>query len=214
MQISCTSQKKCSTFAVGALIMFIAVISAEKPPENAEKGRKNAFFYEKICTSQKKAVLLSPLSMESTPNGAPNVAMLRWGRAEAQVACPFSDSGMDHRNLVAEREGKLSEWSKEPHSKCGVRITSYRGFESLTFRVKRSGTSYGMPLILFREGQGLLTPRSGALISLRSNDYCLRQLTNPSLSEIATLPRMLLARYKDYAEIPHFPQESSGMTEK
>ena len=31
-------------------------------------------------------------------------------------------------------EGKLSEWSKEPHSKCGVRITSYRGFESLTFR--------------------------------------------------------------------------------
>ena len=30
--------------------------------------------------------------------------------------------------------GKLSEWSKEPHSKCGVRITSYRGFESLTFR--------------------------------------------------------------------------------
>ena len=33
--------------------------------------------------------------------------------------------------------GKLSEWSKEPHSKCGVRITSYRGFESLTFRKKR-----------------------------------------------------------------------------
>ena len=32
--------------------------------------------------------------------------------------------------------GKLSEWSKEPHSKCGVRITSYRGFESLTFRKK------------------------------------------------------------------------------
>ena len=31
-------------------------------------------------------------------------------------------------------KGKLSEWSKEPHSKCGVRITSYRGFESLTFR--------------------------------------------------------------------------------
>ena len=32
--------------------------------------------------------------------------------------------------------GKLSEWSKEPHSKCGIRITSYRGFESLTFRKK------------------------------------------------------------------------------
>ena len=36
--------------------------------------------------------------------------------------------------LVAEREGELSEWSKEPHSKCGIRITSYRGFESLTLR--------------------------------------------------------------------------------
>ena len=31
-------------------------------------------------------------------------------------------------------QGELSEWSKEPHSKCGVRITSYRGFESLTLR--------------------------------------------------------------------------------
>ena len=31
-------------------------------------------------------------------------------------------------------EGELSEWSKEPHSKCGIRITSYRGFESLTLR--------------------------------------------------------------------------------
>ncbi len=51
-----------------------------------------------------------------------------------QVACQWSVSGIDHRDLVAEREGKLSEWSKEPHSKCGVRITSYRGFESLTFR--------------------------------------------------------------------------------
>ena len=33
--------------------------------------------------------------------------------------------------------GKLSEWSKEPHSKCGVRITSYRGFESLTIRKEK-----------------------------------------------------------------------------
>ena len=30
--------------------------------------------------------------------------------------------------------GELTEWSKVPHSKCGVRITSYRGFESLTLR--------------------------------------------------------------------------------
>gem|GEM_PF-1758595 len=37
-----------------------------------------------------------------------------------------------------ERYGKLSEWSKEPHSKCGVRITSYRGFESLTFRTNKA----------------------------------------------------------------------------
>ena len=36
-----------------------------------------------------------------------------------------------------ENKGKLSEWSKEPHSKCGVRITSYRGFESLTFRKEK-----------------------------------------------------------------------------
>ncbi len=56
----------------------------------------------------------------------------------AQVACQWSVSGIDHRDLVAEREGKLSEWSKEPHSKCGVRITSYRGFESLTFRKRKA----------------------------------------------------------------------------
>ncbi len=40
-------------------------------------------------------------------------------------------------DLVAEREGELSEWSKEPHSKCGIRITSYRGFESLTLRKEK-----------------------------------------------------------------------------
>ncbi len=33
-----------------------------------------------------------------------------------------------------QKRGELSEWSKEPHSKCGIRITSYRGFESLTLR--------------------------------------------------------------------------------
>lgn len=43
-------------------------------------------------------------------------------------------------------KGKLSEWSKEPHSKCGVRITSYRGFESLTFR--KRGTSKGVPFFV------------------------------------------------------------------
>ena len=41
---------------------------------------------------------------------------------------------MDLCKLVVEREGELTEWSKVPHSKCGVRITSYRGFESLTLR--------------------------------------------------------------------------------
>ena len=35
------------------------------------------------------------------------------------------------------RRGELSEWSKEPHSKCGIRITSYRGFESLTLRKEK-----------------------------------------------------------------------------
>ena len=43
--------------------------------------------------------------------------------------------------LLTEANGKLSEWSKEPHSKCGVRITSYRGFESLTFRKRSSDLS-------------------------------------------------------------------------
>ena len=38
--------------------------------------------------------------------------------------------------FAAQLEGKLSEWSKEPHSKCGVHIALYRGFESLTFRTK------------------------------------------------------------------------------
>lgn len=37
----------------------------------------------------------------------------------------------------AEREGELSEWSKEPHSKCGVPIYRYRGFESLTLRKEK-----------------------------------------------------------------------------
>ena len=41
---------------------------------------------------------------------------------------------LSRSKLVVEREGELSEWSKEPHSKCGIRITSYRGFESLTLR--------------------------------------------------------------------------------
>ena len=37
-----------------------------------------------------------------------------------------------------QKRGELSEWSKEPHSKCGIRITSYRGFESLTLRKAKS----------------------------------------------------------------------------
>ena len=41
-------------------------------------------------------------------------------------------------------EGELSEWSKEPHSKCGIRITSYRGFESLTLRKRCKSTLYGV----------------------------------------------------------------------
>ena len=52
------------------------------------------------------------------------------------------------------KKGKLSEWSKEPHSKCGVRITSYRGFESLTFRrVKETGTpTRGVPVSFILRG--------------------------------------------------------------
>ena len=124
----------------------------------------------------------------SFSRGPPKALQEFLGRAEAQVACQWSVSGIDHRDLVAEREGKLSEWSKEPHSKCGVRITSYRGFESLTFRLKSLGASYGTPLILFREGQGLLSPRSVG-------------------SYLASLERLLLRNFR----IPHFPQaESSG----
>ncbi len=63
--------------------------------------------------------------------------------------------------FAAAFEGKLSEWSKEPHSKCGVRITSYRGFESLTFRLKSLGASYGTLLILFREVRGPSQPPIG-----------------------------------------------------
>ena len=68
---------------------------------------------------------------------------------------------MDLCKLVVEREGELTEWSKVPHSKCGVRITSYRGFESLTLRkAKSSGNrvigkndkrkSIGLPFIIGR----------------------------------------------------------------
>ena len=67
-------------------------------------GNNLQFFLRNICIFQKIVVLLHPLLTKA------------------------------RKTLCAEREGKLSEWSKEPHSKCGVRITSYRGFESLTFR--------------------------------------------------------------------------------
>ena len=92
--------------------------------------------------------------------------------------------------FAAAFEGKLSEWSKEPHSKCGVRITSYRGFESLTFRLKSLGASYGTLLILFREGQGLLSPRSVG-------------------SYLASLERLLLRNFR----IPHFPTEKNAIIE-
>ena len=45
------------------------------------------------------------------------------------------------------RRGELSEWSKEPHSKCGIRITSYRGFESLTLRKRCKSMVYGVYFI-------------------------------------------------------------------
>ena len=45
------------------------------------------------------------------------------------------------------REGELSEWSKEPHSKCGIRITSYRGFESLTLRKRCTSMVYSVRFI-------------------------------------------------------------------
>ncbi len=48
--------------------------------------------------------------------------------------------------------GELSEWSKEPHSKCGIRITSYRGFESLTLRkVNEKDVHKRASLIFYRE---------------------------------------------------------------
>ena len=56
----------------------------------------------------------------------------------------FGDICKQHLPIA---KGKLSEWSKEPHSKCGVRITSYRGFESLTFRIE--GKSKDFPSVRF-----------------------------------------------------------------
>ena len=62
---------------------------------------------------------------------------------------------------VPNATGELSEWSKEPHSKCGIRITSYRGFESLTLRKAESSgnrvicrndkrKSIGLPFVIVR----------------------------------------------------------------
>ena len=60
-----------------------------------------------------------------------------------------------------EREGELTEWSKVPHSKCGVRITSYRGFESLTLRrVNEKDVHKRASFFIYLESEGLLHPRS------------------------------------------------------
>ena len=59
-------------------------------------------------------------------------------------AFPVNNGTAEERDT---KVGKLSEWSKEPHSKCGVRITSYRGFESLTFRIE--GKSKDFPSVRF-----------------------------------------------------------------
>lgn len=61
--------------------------------------------------------------------------LTRGERRHASLLCRSSASDA---NALPNAKGKLSEWSKEPHSKCGVRITSYRGFESLTFRKAES----------------------------------------------------------------------------
>ena len=58
--------------------------------------------------------------------------------------------------FAAAFEGKLSEWSKEPHSKCGVHIALYRGFESLTFRKKRKEYFSTRSTLFFLKRQGLL----------------------------------------------------------
>ena len=75
---------------------------------------------------------------------------------------PFNGvSDTNQQRVCAEREGELSEWSKEPHSKCGIRITSYRGFESLTLRKAESSgnrvicrndkrKSIGLPFVIVR----------------------------------------------------------------
>ena len=127
------------------------------------------------------------------------------------TSCPFiKRSGINQCNLVAEREGELSEWSKEPHSKCGIRITSYRGFESLTLRKEKrticlSEFTQASKSLFFSLNKvpaaacwvsrwdcrrqcrcpripvrAFSTPDRRVLISLRSNDYCLRQFSNPS----------------------------------
>ena len=86
--------------------------------------------------------------------------------------------------FAAAFEGKLSEWSKEPHSKCGVHIALYRGFESLTFRKKRKEySSTRSALLLFEKAGPSQTTVGGSYLGESLERYALIiALTNPSLS--------------------------------
>ena len=88
--------------------------------------------------------------------------------------------------FAAAFEGKLSEWSKEPHSKCGVHIALYRGFESLTFRKKRKEySSIRSALFLFEKAGPSLTTVGGSYLGESLERYALIiALTNPSLSPL------------------------------
>ena len=114
--------------------------------------------------------------------------LTRGERRHASLLCRSSASDA---NALPNAKGKLSEWSKEPHSKCGVRITSYRGFESLTFRKQN-----------MRPVCPSLLEQAGLLFWLQG---CRRQalgITQKSLTfRLAALPGMPLAQIVDWGEL-------------
>ena len=96
----------------------------------------------KYLRISKKSSTFAPAFQKWGPRHKPNEVFVV-GRAEApylqivpeakKSSHRFSAAVLILRSCCRTR-GELSEWSKEPHSKCGIRITSYRGFESLTLR--------------------------------------------------------------------------------
>ena len=114
--------------------------------------------------------------------------------------------------------GKLSEWSKEPHSKCGVRITSYRGFESLTFRkaessgnradTKQENESHSTLIFCLYDSGAQELAHSDLLAGKqnRRTVVCFLYVLD-RFTENSSLPRMPSADCWDYEEIPHFLTE-------